>query len=79
MSLFDRLLRRKALEAIAAPLVDGLFLPRGCIREWDTLVVLPEYSNQWFAKYPDKKEAVKQMLAHLKQQYPAVLNFQVRK
>lgn len=75
MFFLDKLLRRKEPE----PLVNGLFLPRGCIREGDTLVVLPEFSKAWFAKYPDKREAVKQMLAFLKQQYPAIGDFIIRK
>lgn len=59
--------------------VDGIFLPAGCSREEDMIIVKGEYTAQWIEKYPDKIEAVKQMLAFLKKQYPAVSNFHIRK
>ena len=61
------------------PPVDGIFLPSGCMREGDMIIVNSEYSDLWFKKYPDKREGVKEMLAYLKKQYPAITRFQVRK
>jgi len=74
MSLFDKLFHRKPVE-----LGDGIFLPPGCSREGDMIIVEPKYSSQWFKQYPDKYEAVKQMLAFLKKQYPAITRFHIRK
>lgn len=66
-------------EAIFPTPIDGLFLPVGCSREGDTIIVGREYTALWLEKYPDKIEAVKQMLVFLKSQYPAISKFKIEK
>ena len=79
MGILD-LFRKKVIESVVfPPPIDGIFLPQGCSRDGDMIIVNPEYSSQWFEKYPDKREAVKQMLAFLKKQYPAITRFHIRK
>ena len=71
--------RRKLKPEAFPPPVDGLFLPVGCARDGDTIVIGSEYMAQWIEEYPNKIEAVTKMLAFLKSQYPAISKFQIRK
>lgn len=64
---------------IFPPPVDGIFLPQGCSREADMIIVGQEYTSQWFEKYPDKVQAITKMMAFLKSQYPAITRFHIRK
>ena len=71
MSILDRLFRKR----------DEPIVPIGYHREGtDQIIVESEYVARWIKQYSgDKILAVNKILVHLKEQYPEVTQFQIRK